>query len=353
MSEKWIIGRNDPVLITGAGGFIGKCVLKEILERGFTDVRCFVRPTTSASKIESIAGEERKKNIRVIKGNLLSKDDCRNAVKDVRVIYHLAAGRGVKSFADAFFNTVVTTRNLLEAAVENGVVERFVNVSSFTVYDTTKRKRRQLLDETCKTEINSHLRGEAYCFAKVKQEEIVQRYHDQRGLPFVTVRPGVVYGSGNSGLSGRVGMDTFGFFMHLGGSNQIPLTYVDNCAQAIVLSGLKAGVDGEIFNVVDDNPPKSRSYLRLYKSKTGSFFSVPVPYPAWYFFCLLWEKYVKWSQEQLPPAFNRRKCAAYWKGQKYSNLKLKDKLGWSQKVPFDRAIAKTFGDTSDSSGDVK
>src|SRR5438874_10347596 len=48
-------------------------------------------------------------------------------------------------------------------------------------------------------------------------------------------------------------------------SNTIPLTYVDNCADAIVLAGLKPGVDGEVFNVVDDDLPSSRRFLRLYK----------------------------------------------------------------------------------------
>ena len=79
------------------------------------------------------------------------------------------------------------------------------------------------------------------------------------------VRPGVVYGPGNKGITGRVGLGTFGLFLHLGGSNEIPLTYVDNCADAIVLAGIKGGVDGEVFNVVDDDLPTSRKFLRLYK----------------------------------------------------------------------------------------
>jgi nucleoside-diphosphate-sugar epimerase len=50
-----------------------------------------------------------------MKGNLLSRKDCEVATQDVAVIYHLAAGTGTKSFADAFVNSVVTTRNLLRA----------------------------------------------------------------------------------------------------------------------------------------------------------------------------------------------------------------------------------------------
>ena len=69
------------------------------------------------------------------------------------------------------------------------------------------------------------------------------------------MRPGAVYGPGKSQLTGRIGIDTFGVFLHLGGSNQIPFTYVDNCAEAIILAGLVQGVDGEVFNVVDDESP--------------------------------------------------------------------------------------------------
>ena len=53
------------------------------------------------------------------------------------------------------------------------------------------------------------------------------------------VRPGYVYGQGKSAITGRVGIGSFGIFLHLGGGNRIPLTYVENCADAIVLAGLK------------------------------------------------------------------------------------------------------------------
>lgn len=44
-----------------------------------------------------------------------------------------------------------------------------------------------------------------------------------------------------------------------------------------------------------------------------------VPYPLFYGFCLLWGKYSRWSEGQLPPVFNRYKCAAYWKGNRRPN----------------------------------
>src|SRR6202007_2614610 len=100
--------------------------------------------------------------------------------------------------------------------------------------------------------------------------------------------------------------DTFGVFIHLGGSNKIPLTYIDNCADAIALAGLTPKVDGEVFNVIDDDLPSSRQFLRLYKRNVRRFRSVYIPHPMSYALCWWWEKYSHWSEGQLPPAFNRR-----------------------------------------------
>ena len=235
-------------------------------------------------------------------------------------------------------NSALATRNLMDAFLERGAPKRFVNVSSFAVYSNLKLNRGALLDETCPLEEASQERFDAYGFGKLKQEELVQEYGRERKLPYVNVRPGAVFGPGKPGLSGRVGINTFGFFVHLGGPNRLPLTFVDNCAEAIVLAGLKPGVEGEIFNIVDDDLPTSTEFLRAYKKRVGPFFSLRVPYFAASGICQLWERYSKWSGHQFPPVFNRRRCAAEWKGNRYSNQKLKERLGWTPRVPMDQAM---------------
>ncbi len=54
--------------------------------------------------------------------------------------------------------------------------------------------------------------------------------------------------SSNLAISDRVGIETFNLFLHLGGSNKNPLTYVDNCLKAIALAGLRKGLDGNVFH---------------------------------------------------------------------------------------------------------
>lgn len=307
---------------------------------GFKNIGCLVRPSSNLGALNNASEQQRGAKIEVMKGNLLSQEDCDRIAEGALVIYHLAAGRGEKSYPSAFLNSAVTTRNLLRGASRGGVLRRFVNVSSFAVYSNEKLRRGGLLDESCEVEAHPEARGEAYCYAKVKQEEILLENCRKYAFPYVILRPGVVYGPGNKGIHGRVGIGTFGVFFHLGGKNKIPLAYVDNCAEAILLAGIKEGIDGEVFNIVDDNLPTSRAFLRMYKKNVRNFRSLYVPYRVFYLFCYLWEKYSKWSEQQLPAAFNRNLCSTYWKGNQYSNEKAKKMLGWKPKVEFEEGAKR-------------
>jgi len=338
-----IIGATDRILVTGAAGYLGSRVVFGLLDRGFRNIRCLARQSSRLERLERVAAHRAgPAAIEVVRGNLLSREDCRRAAKDVAVIYHLAAGTGEKSYPDAFSNSVVTTRNLLDAAIQHGGLRRFVNVSSFAVYTNRNKPCRRLLDEDCPVEEPAELRGEAYCYAKRKQDDLVAEYGRRDKVPYVLIRPGTVYGPGAPGITGRVGSGAFGIFLHLGGSNPIPFTYVDNCADAIVLSGLIPGIDREVLNVVDDDLPTSRQFLRLYKKHVKSFHSIPVPRMASYALCALWEKYSSWSEGQLPPAFNRRAWHAYWKGSRYSNAKLKRLVGWTPRVSTADGLQRYF-----------
>src|SRR6266478_3581561 len=149
----FIIEHDDLILITGATGFIGPRLLQSLLDRGFRNIRCLARFSSNVARLETIAGRHGKgARIAVVKGNLLSREDCAAATKDVALIFHLAAGGSDKSFPDAFLNSVVTTRNLLEAALQHKCLKRFVNIGSLAVYANTRNPRRRLLDEACPVE---------------------------------------------------------------------------------------------------------------------------------------------------------------------------------------------------------
>ena len=340
MTREYIANTGDRILVTGSSGFIGAKVVEILLEYGFVNLRCFVRPSSRLGRLEGIIQRfSAEKSIELVSGDLMSPEDCAKAADGVAVIYHLAAGFD-KSFAGAFMNSALATRNLMDAFIQRGKPKRFVNVSSFAVYSNLTLKRGAPLDENSPLEDAPQERYDAYAFGKLKQEELVREYGRTRGLPYVILRPGTVFGPGKKDLSGRIGIDTFGFFIHIGGSNLLPLTFVDNCAEAIVLAGLVPGVEGEIFNVVDDELLTSAQFLRAYKRSVPRFFSLRIPYFVAYGMCRLWEAYSRHSKGQLPPAFNRRRCAAEWKGNRFSNRKLHQKLGWKPRIAMTEAMAR-------------
>lgn len=340
MQKKWILNRDDLVLITGANGFVGLKVVEILLEYGFSRLRCLIRSSKNLGNLHRLADASDAEVI-IFQGNLLSLDDCLRAAEGVSVVYHLAAGIE-KSFPGCYLNSVVTTKNLLEAILTQSTLKRFVNISSIAVYTNDKLRRGDLLDETCEVDTRFVERYEAYTYGKAKQDELVIEYANKYSLPYVIVRPSVVFGPGKDKITDRVGTDTFGIFLHLGLSNQIPLTYLDNCAETIVLAGIKKGIDGQVFNIVDDDLPTSREFLRQYKRSVRRFVSIPVPYSIWYLFNYLWEKYSKWSDGQLPPIFNRRVCSVYWKGNKYSNRKAKELLGWLPRMTMQESLQIFF-----------
>ena len=222
LTQTWIVSKNDRLLVTGAGGFIGARVVHTLLEYGFRHIRCFVRPSSDTTRLRAVvADHENGTGVEVLEGNLLNREDGASAAEGAAVIFHLPAGTE-KSFAGCVMNSVVTTRNILDAAVTEDSLKHFVNVSSFALYSNYRAKRGSWLDESSPIEMEPARRDDPYCYGKLKQEQIVEKYHRESGIPYVTLRPGVVYGPGKSNLTGRIGIDTFGVFLHMGGVIAFP-----------------------------------------------------------------------------------------------------------------------------------
>jgi nucleoside-diphosphate-sugar epimerase len=336
-----IIGRDEVILITGANGFIGSRVLERLVECGYKNLRCFIHQDSDPGSLERFAQKHGDASIEIFPGDLVTKRECKKAVKNAALILHLAAGFG-KSFPLIQRDTVIGTRNILNAAAQAQQVKRFLNVSSFTVYSTRKLKKGAVLDENCEIYDRPEVKGEAYCIGKVRQEELVVKYNQEHQIPYVVVRPGYVYGPGKSEISGRIGITRGNTFFHLGGSNTIPFSYVDNCADAIVLAGLVEGVDGQAFNVVDDDAPKSSAFLELYKENVKPLRSINVPKALSYLLCALWGFASRMSGGRLPLTFNLYRWSDDWKGLRYSNEKIKRELGWEQRVSFEEGSRRCF-----------
>lgn len=325
------------VLVTGAGGFLGKRIADSLLREGVEDLRLHVRERPPTGFVESLRERHPHARIEWVGANLLSRGALGGLVEGVDCMVHAAAGmRGAA--ADMFANSVVGSRNLFEAAAAANV-RRIVLVSSFAVYKTESLARNAIHDEAVPLETVGIEKG-PYGYAKLRQEQLFDEFRERHGFESVVLRPGVIYGEGGGALSPRVGIGALGLFFSLGGGATLPLTHVDNCADAIAIAALRAP-PGSAFNVVDDDLPTCRRYLAGYRKDVRRLRTVPVPYPA----LLLGSRLLAWYHErskgQLPAVFTPYVVRSMYRPLRYGNAALKA-LGWTPRVDTADGMSRTF-----------
>ena len=327
------------ILVTGAGGFLGKAIVERLLEHGQNDLRCMLRDASKTRGLETIAARYPEARLEFVTANLRNPNEIPRSVAGADIVIHAAAAlKG--SPAEMFMDSVVASRNLLEAIANELRHIRVVLVSSFGAMGVAELPRGAMVDE--KTPLEQHPeRRDVYSHSKLRQEQLFWEYREKYGFELVVLRPGVIYGPGGGHFSNRVGLSLFGRFLHLGGKNLLPLTYVDNCAEAIVVAALSESSSGQVYNVVDDDLMTSGQYLSLYKKNVRRVKSIPVPY-----FALMWgsqmvERYSERSKGQLPAIFTPYKTRAMWGGNQFSNAKLKS-LGWRPVLSTREGLERAF-----------
>lgn len=63
MSESYTIGRHDPILITGSNGFLGCKVVETLLKSGFSNLKCFVRPSGKLDRLNAVLRSHRESQV--------------------------------------------------------------------------------------------------------------------------------------------------------------------------------------------------------------------------------------------------------------------------------------------------
>ena len=239
---------NKPVLVTGAGGFIGSHLVERLLKEG-ARVRAFVRYTSrnDPGMLRELSAEDLAR-IEMVGGDLRDPHAILQAVRGREIVFHLGA---LVSIPYSYYHpgevvetNVMGTLNVLTACKETGV-GRLVHTSTSEVYGTA---RQAPIDE-------SHpLQGQSpYSASKIGADKLAESFACAYNLPVVTVRPFNTYGPRQSAraviptiITQALALDA----IRLGNLDTTrDFTYVSDTINGFMQAGEASNVAGQAFNL--------------------------------------------------------------------------------------------------------
>lgn len=327
-------------LVTGANGFLGRALVKALRARG-QQVRVLVRRAVAAYADDP--------GVQMVTGDLGDPRIVSHAVAGAGVVYHVgAAMKGGQRDFEA--GTLWGTRNIIDACIEHGT-HRLVYVSSMSVLDHAGRDPARKIDESYAFEPTPELRG-AYTQTKLAAERMVGTAMRERALPAVILRPGQIFGPGAERVTPNGAISIAGRWIAVGDdSRPIPLVYVDDVVDALLLAAAREGAVGRVFHVVDEAKVSLRTYVDRCKRKLGDELHT-VRVPAWLFLGLAFgvEGLGRLLRRDVP--LTRYRVRSLRPLTNFDTSAARDILGWVPAVGVEHGLDRTFGQEARGKGEV-
>ncbi len=327
------------VLVLGASGFLGRALVRRLLQDG-VGLRALVRAPSGRAQWLARQGVE------LVRGDITDPAAVESALDGISDVYHLARGTGT-SWADCLQHDVEPTRRLAELCRARGI--RLFYTSSIAIYDGGHAD--EVITEATPPSPAS-MRLNPYARAKVANERLLADLHRERGLDVVVFRPGIVIGAGGNPHHPGVGAwpDASTCRPWGGGRHRLPFVLVDDCADAMARALHLPGIAGESFNLVGDAGLSGNEYLDALERIAGIAVRRP-PLPAWRLFA---QSVARWGVQWLPGQPGRP-LPSYRYGDglscraTYAADQAKRRLGWAPTA--DRAVLVERGIALSDSGD--
>ena len=239
------------IFITGGAGFIGTTLARRLVdENEIVALDNLDRDALSGTPLAA------HRNFTFHEADVLDAERVRELAHGATHIVHCAAIAGVDNVLRRPVQTMrvnlIGTYNVLEAALATlDTVERLIEFSTSEVFGTQAYNVR----EGQVTTIGSV--GEArwtYAVSKLAGEHMAHAYHDELGVPTVTVHPFNVYGPGQVGGGAirafiEAALAGHDLTIHGDGSQIRAWCYVDDMVDALLLCLERPGAVGHAFNV--------------------------------------------------------------------------------------------------------
>jgi nucleoside-diphosphate-sugar epimerase len=314
------------ILVTGGGGLLGRHLVPVLLERG-DRVRVLALPGEDAAWLEE-------RGVAVYRGDVGRPETLVGPMQGVEGVLHLAGMMGVwRPLKDYNAVNVTGTENVCRAALVQGI-SRFVHVSSWTVYGMG-------LPEPSREDFDLTPFPEPYAVTKAAGDRLVQRMIVEDRLPAVIIRPGTFFGPGDRLHFARTA-DRLraGRGIIVGrGDNVLPLVYVTDVVQGLLLALDHKRAVGEAFNITNDRPLTQQEFFeaiaRAIKAKPPR---LHVPYHALYAAGYAAERLAMLTHSRRQPVLTRLGVKLFGTDNRHAIDKARAELGYRPRMTLREGV---------------
>jgi UDP-glucose 4-epimerase len=242
--------RGKRIFITGGAGFIGSTLVGRIVDDNEVVIYDDFRRDALQSKPYA-----NHKNLTIIKGDVLDLPMLKKSIKGTQIVVHCAAIAGINTVIKKPTETIrvnmIGTANVLEAAKEVKDLHRLIDFSTSEVFGQSCFRA----EENHTTHIGAV--GEArwtYAVSKLAGEHLTKAYHQEIGMPTVTLRPFNIYGPGQVGEGAlkkfiQRALKNEVIQIHGDGSQIRAWCYIDDFMDGLMCAIVHPNAVGESFNI--------------------------------------------------------------------------------------------------------
>jgi nucleoside-diphosphate-sugar epimerase len=312
--------------VTGANGFTGSYLIRNLLNRGYTVIG-LVRKT---SNLDLLKGA----NIEYVYADLASDPINREMMQGVDVVYHVGAAYRTEGVPQQYFwdVNVTGTEKLLNAALEAGV-KKFVHCSTVGVQGDIKNPPAK--------ETHPESPGDHYQESKLEGEKIALAFFKKHDLEGTVVRPVGIYGPGDTRFLKLFKFINSGKFRMIGSGKVLyHLSFVEDLVEGFVLAGESEASNNEIFTIGGDGYLTLNDLVEKISTileKPVSKGSIPV-LPVW-LGSVLCEAICK--PFGISPPLYRRRLDFFTKDRAFDISKAKTLLNYAPRIGLDEGLKKT------------
>ena len=320
-------------LVTGASGFIGSYLVKELLMQGH-DVTALYQAGSAPQHMFA-------QGVTVALGDVTQPESLQKHCEGKDCIFHCAGIVSGYGAWNRFFKVGVQgTRNMIDAASE-ARVDRFLHLSSISVYGT--RPCGKLYTEATPFEENPE-RWNHYVRQKVLSEKELWKAHNQGQIQVIVIRPSLVLGPGDRNVVRRTLslLKSPAAAIIGNGTNRVPCVVIDEIVKTIINAALNENAIGKAYNLSGRDPITQLEYMNLHAAAVGlKPLRHRIPMSVAHFSCSMLERMYRISGHENEPFCTR--LALAFAANDFNidcSLAMRD-LGWQGRASYEEAITRS------------